>query len=38
MPNARLELRENESHLGTYVNYEEEMMQGAIALLQLDSL
>jgi pimeloyl-ACP methyl ester carboxylesterase len=33
MPNARLELRENESHLGTYVNYEEEMMQGAIALL-----
>ncbi len=33
MPNARLELREDESHLGTYVNYEEEMMQGAIALL-----
>jgi pimeloyl-ACP methyl ester carboxylesterase len=33
MPNARLELREDESHLGTYVNYEEEIMQGAIALL-----
>ncbi len=33
MPNARFELREDESHLGTYVNYEEEIMQGAIALL-----
>ena len=33
MPNAKLELRENESHLGTFVNYEEEIMQGAIALL-----
>jgi pimeloyl-ACP methyl ester carboxylesterase len=34
MPNARLELREEESHLGIYVNYEEEIMQSAIALLQ----
>jgi len=34
MPNARLELREEESHLGLYVNYEEEIMQSAIALLQ----
>ena len=33
MPNARLELREGESHLGIYVNYEEEIMQSAIALL-----
>lgn len=33
MPNSKLELRENESHLGTFVNYEEEIMQGAIALL-----
>ncbi len=33
MPNARLELREEESHLGLYVNYEEEIMQSAIALL-----
>jgi pimeloyl-ACP methyl ester carboxylesterase len=33
MPNARLELREDESHLGIYVNYEEEIMQSAIALL-----
>ena len=34
MPNARLELREDESHLGLYVNYEEEIMQSAITLLQ----
>jgi pimeloyl-ACP methyl ester carboxylesterase len=34
MQNARLELREEESHLGLYVNYEEEIMQSAIALLQ----
>jgi pimeloyl-ACP methyl ester carboxylesterase len=33
MPNARLELREDESHLGIYVNYEEEIMQSAITLL-----
>jgi pimeloyl-ACP methyl ester carboxylesterase len=33
MPNSRLELREDESHLGIYVNYEEEIMQSAIALL-----
>jgi pimeloyl-ACP methyl ester carboxylesterase len=33
MPNAKLELREEESHLGIYVNYEEEIMQSAIALL-----
>jgi pimeloyl-ACP methyl ester carboxylesterase len=33
LPNARLELREDESHLGIYVNYEEEIMQSAIALL-----
>jgi pimeloyl-ACP methyl ester carboxylesterase len=33
MPNARFELREEESHLGLYVNYEEEIMQSAIALL-----
>jgi pimeloyl-ACP methyl ester carboxylesterase len=34
MPNAQLELREEESHLGLYVNYEEEIMQSAIALLE----
>ncbi|CAN2213049.1 MhpC Predicted hydrolases or acyltransferases (alpha/beta hydrolase superfamily) [Candidatus Nanopelagicaceae bacterium] len=33
MPNARLELRQEESHLGIFVNYEEEIMQSAIALL-----
>jgi pimeloyl-ACP methyl ester carboxylesterase len=33
MPNARLELRDAESHLGIFVNYEEEIMQSAIALL-----
>lgn len=33
MPNARLELREEESHLGIYVNYEEEIMESAIELL-----
>jgi len=33
LPNARLELREDESHLGIYVNYEEEIMRSAIALL-----
>jgi pimeloyl-ACP methyl ester carboxylesterase len=33
LPNARLELRADESHLGIYVNYEEEIMQSAIALL-----
>lgn len=33
MPNARYELRAGESHLGLYVNYEEEIMQSAIALL-----
>jgi pimeloyl-ACP methyl ester carboxylesterase len=33
MPNAKLELREEESHLGIFVNYEEEIMQSAIALL-----
>jgi pimeloyl-ACP methyl ester carboxylesterase len=34
MPNTRLELREEESHLGIYVNYEKEIMQSAIALLK----
>jgi hypothetical protein len=33
LPNARLELRADESHLGIYVNYEEEIMQSAITLL-----
>jgi len=33
MPNNRFELRASESHLGLYVNYEEEIMQSAIALL-----
>lgn len=33
MPNARLEMRADESHLGIFVNYEEEIMQSAIALL-----
>lgn len=33
MPNNRFELRAGESHLGLYVNYEEEIMQSAIALL-----
>ena len=33
MPNAKLELRADESHLGVFVNYEEEIMQSAIALL-----
>jgi len=33
MPNNRFELRTGESHLGLYVNYEEEIMQSAIALL-----
>ena len=32
MPSARLELRAGESHLGIYVNYEEEIMQSAIEL------
>jgi pimeloyl-ACP methyl ester carboxylesterase len=33
LPNARLELRAGESHMGIFVNYEEEIMQSAIALL-----
>ena len=33
MPNARLELRPDESHLGIFVNYEIEIMESAIALL-----
>jgi pimeloyl-ACP methyl ester carboxylesterase len=33
MPNARSEMRADESHLGIFVNYEEEIMQSAIALL-----
>jgi hypothetical protein len=33
MPSSKLELREDESHLGIFVNYEEEIMQSAIALL-----
>ena len=33
MRGAKLELREDESHLGIFVNYEEEIMQSAIALL-----
>ena len=34
MPNAGLELREEESHLGIFVNYEVEIMESAIALLK----
>ncbi|CAN2212102.1 MhpC Predicted hydrolases or acyltransferases (alpha/beta hydrolase superfamily) [Candidatus Nanopelagicaceae bacterium] len=33
MPNSRLEIGEGETHLGLFVNYEEEIMQSAIALL-----
>ena len=33
IPNSRLEIREGESHMGLFVNYEEEIMQSAIALL-----
>ena len=33
LPNARLEVRAGESHMGIFVNYEEEIMQSAIALL-----
>ena len=33
IPNARLELRDDESHLGVFVNYEVEIMESAIALL-----
>ena len=33
MPNAKLELRETESHIGIFVNYEEEIMKSAIGLL-----
>jgi pimeloyl-ACP methyl ester carboxylesterase len=33
MPNSRLEIGEGESHMGLFVNYEEEIMQSAIALL-----
>jgi len=33
LPNARLEVRNGESHMGIFVNYEEEIMQSAIALL-----
>ena len=33
MPSAKLELRADESHLGVFVNYEEEIMQSAIELL-----
>jgi pimeloyl-ACP methyl ester carboxylesterase len=37
MPSAKLELRVDESHLGIFVNYEEEIMQSAIALLNVGS-
>ena len=33
MPNARLEIRTGESHMGLFVNYEENIMQSAIELL-----
>jgi hypothetical protein len=33
MPNVRLELKEDESHLGIYVNYEVDIMKSGIALL-----
>lgn len=33
LPNSRLEIREGESHMGLFVNYEEEIMQSAITLL-----
>jgi pimeloyl-ACP methyl ester carboxylesterase len=36
MPNARLELREDESHLGIFVNYEVEIMESALSLLRLE--
>ena len=36
MPSARLEIRAGESHLGIYVNYEEEIMSlGTILLIVL---
>lgn len=34
MPNARLEFRADESHLGIFVNYEVEIMESAIELLK----
>ena len=34
MPNARLELRPDESHLGIFVNYEVEIMESALTLLR----
>ena len=34
IPNARYELREDESHLGIFVNYEREIMESAIDLLK----
>ena len=37
MPNARLELREDESHLGVFVNYEVEIMESAITLFNESS-
>jgi pimeloyl-ACP methyl ester carboxylesterase len=33
MPNARLEIRTGESHMGLFVNYEEDIMQCAIDLI-----
>ena len=33
IPTARIEIGEGESHMGLFVNYEEEIMQSAIALL-----
>ena len=33
LPNTKLEIRKGESHMGIFVNYEEEIMQSAIALL-----
>jgi pimeloyl-ACP methyl ester carboxylesterase len=38
MPSAHLELREAESHLGLFVNYEEEIMQSAIELISNGTL
>jgi len=38
LPNANLELRGDESYMGIFVNYEEEIMQSAINLLNVGTL
>jgi len=37
LPNARLEVRAGESHMGIFVNYEEEIMRSALTLLRADN-